>query len=638
MSSIYTPDLSGLEWSYYVSNYQRTIFRYPQKVLFDVPIFRNERLSVVKLGVVNVPISEGVEYVINEDDIDYDAISVCKNIDNNFDGTLLKSITIIAYSDTPFKVQISYNQLFADSINYAQINQAQEIEVTPILIANMVEQITYLQQMVLKNSGEYSEQSEIVKSALNEYPNGDNDENLIINELHDIDTINGKCFIRTIYGSFFKDSVVIKNELSGQIFNPDQDYIVLDLDITRTKITSNPSGVYRVIKILKEMVGSVSVNYRAYGGVADIASMRYVQNRVNVIEDHLSHTSFITPRTLPADPTITGIKNKLQEIEGTMRLLLQNGLPSYGDVSTGTALLKKVVAQDTNVHWWSIATLYRVEGSVDNILADVFKFRLKSVFSGLMFECSVSVNVVESSPRRLSVVCDNSNVPEDVLAKFTPKLRIIEVAAGGVYSGVVLQLGMRLSSGILQETFDIEDMSGRESCWKLIPFVAASTPPEDTGVLMPNGVSIFSYGETAAVVNEVVIPFKDGLNIMNLESNIPLQLGDINSGTIGYTINQDLIVQNLGDVDFNEANFFKIKALANIAENDEREIIFMIPITAKDKAGKFWSGYCRSLDMGFAQYNFAFSLWYDDVYKVKFGISASIQSITLNVIGISLMF
>jgi hypothetical protein len=636
--SIYTPDLSGENWSYYVNDYQRTIFRYPQKILFDIPIFENDKLTVTKLGTVNVTLTKGVDYVINEDDIDYDAISVCKNMDSSFDKILLKSLTILTFNENIFKIQVTFNQLFADSINYAAINREQEIEVTPTLVANIVAQVAYLQQMVLNYGETFSEQSSITKVALNEYPDGDNDDNLIVNELHDINTLDNKTLIRPIYGSFFKDSVSIKNTLSNEVFGVD-DFEVQDLDISRTKTTSNESGVFRLIKIKKEYVGQLGVDYRAYGGVADVASIRSIQGQLSVIESFLSKTSYITPATISADPTIVNILNKLQELDGTMRLLLQNGLPSYGDVTTGTAVLKKVTAQDANLHWWTIGTLYRVEGSSDNVLADVFKFRLKSLLSNMMFECSVSVNVSDNADR-IRVNCDNSNLPDDVLNKYCPKLRILEVKNGGIYSGVVLQLGMKLGAGILQETFDIEDMSGRESCWKLVAFNSESVPPEDTGVLMPNGSAVFAYGDTNSLFNEATIPFKSGMNIMNSANNIALDLGSINAGTIKTTYDNDLIFQTLDEVDLDVVKSLSIDTAVDIGETEAFPVVINIPITAKNSNDKFWSGSVKSLDLGFAQYNVGVSLYLnnENKYTIKFDMSSSDTARTLNVTAIKLMF
>lgn len=640
MSSIYAPDLSGISWEYYFSTYQRTIFKYNQKVMFDVPVFQNERLEVIRLGVLPVTLVYGVDYIVYDDDIDYDAMSVCKNIDPNFNIPLLKSISIIINDAHSFKVQMKFNQLFADSINYTAINQNREIEVTPMLIANMVEQIAYLQQLIIDTAGSYSPQSVTVKLALLEDPNGASPDNLVIDEPHDIDTLNNRCLIRTVYGAFFKDSVIIKNGLTGVALVPDIDYMVLDLDMIRTKITSNESGVYQTIKVLKAMVGEVKVSYQAYGGVADVSSMRTIQDRIGIIEDYLSRTSYLTPKTLPADPSICGIRDKIQEMEGTMRLLLQNGLPNYGDVSSGHAVVKRITSQDTAAHWWSIATLYRVAGSADNVLADVFKFRFKSLISNLIFECDVVVNVNANSSNRLTVTCNNSNIPADTLAKYCPKLRIIDVSAGGVYSGIVLQLGMKLGTGILQETFDIEDMSGRESCWQLIPFSATATPPEDTAVLMPNGVSVFSYNDSVAHINEAVIPFKEGLNIITASTSIPLQLGNININTVGITENFDIVVQNVGTIDINNAKSFVITAIAEIGGANERKLEFIVPINSKDSLRKIWSGNTK-VSTSEEVYQIEVKLWYsstDSAYKIGYYVSTVNTQLTLNVVATKLVF
>ena len=608
--SVYTPDLSGIDGAYYVTTYQRTIYKHAQKIMFEVPVFQNARLEVIKLGVVNSTLVSGVDYAVYNDDIADDAISVCKNINNSFSGVLLKSLTILAYVDSDFRIQVKFNQLYSDSITFARINQSNQLEVTPDLISNMVEQLAYLQQLIVDNAGSYSPQSNIIKLALNEFPNGDNDDNLIVDERHDINTLSGSHLIRPIYGSFFRDSVVVKNTLSGETFHEGLDYTVLDLDISRTKCTSNESGVYRIVDVIKSTVGELKVSYRAYGGVADIASMRMVQDRVDVIEQYLSKTSYVTPKTLPADPTIISIRDKIQEMEGTVRLLLQNGLPSYGDVSTNTAVLKKIVAQDSVLHWWSIGTLYRVAGSVDDILSDVFKFRLKSMISSMMFECDVAVNVNNTSNSRLDVTCNNSNIPDDTLYKYSPKLRIIEVSAGGVYSGVVLQLGMKLSPGLLQETFDIEDMSGRESCWKLIPFSASSTPPEDTGVLMPNGVSIFSYGDPTALVDEAAIPFISGLNLLMGVTNLPLDIGTMI--VPGIANNFDMVIQDIGNIKLDNAKAFELKVVSHIGTGLERTLKFTIPITSKNSQDKAWFG-SVSTSTTDGTYVFNVSLKYDNI-------------------------
>lgn len=626
----YTPDLTGLDWDHHVTTYQRTVFRPNQKLLFDIPIFSNERLEVILLGGIPLPLIRDLEWAVLPDDIDYDAMSVCKEIDPEFSGTLLKSLTITRSFSDNYSVQVKFNQLFADYVNYARINQNQTLEVTPTLIGNMLEQLTYLQQMVLNPSGLYSPQSSTVK-LLDEDISGNVPGHLIEDELHDIDTINGLRLIRPLYGAFFGDSVIVKNALSDEVFGTN-DFMIIEVDLAKTRRTGNESGVYQTISITKPFVGSVKVTYQAFGGVTDVGSVRKLHDRLWAIEDYLSNTAHITPRTLPADPAIIVLRNKIQEMEGKMRLLLQNGLPSYGDVSTGTAVIKRISALDQLAHWWSIATLYRVEGSTDNILSDVFKFRLKSLISGLMFECAVSVNVNPGASQRIQITCSNSNIPEDTLSKYSPRFRILEVASGGIYSGVVLQIGMRLPN-ILQETFDIEDMSGRESCWKLIPFDANSTPAEDSSVLMPNGTSVWAGDDIHSMSDVASIPFVGGLNVTSASLNQAVTINGAN------TIS-DMVIQNVGDIDMRLVRALKLNIVVNIVDPDPQVVMVNVPIESWDMTGKRYDG-AGSFMIGSTKYVIDIQLRYDaftELYAITWKFTRESGTDTLNITNVRLIF
>ena len=640
----FTPDLTGVDIDYFVTTYRRTIFRYPQKLMFDVPVFRNTRLQGYMIMTTSVPLIEGTDYQIQPDDLDYDAMSVCRNIDPTFNKELLKSITIISPyvfgDDNDYIVQLAFQQLYVDQINYARINKDRQIDLTPTLLSNMVEQIDYLQQMILKSGGDYTPQSAEARF-LDECPAGNMDDHVIDGEIHTVNTLIGVKYINPVYGAFFRDSVVLTNPETSNDLVEDTDYEIIEADLTKTAISSNRSGVYRTIKIITDFVGTIKIKYRAYGGSTDIVGIRNISDRVKLVEEYLSLVSPITPKTLSADPTIISIHNKLQEMDGAMRLLLKNGLPSYGDVSTGTALLKKVVAADSLGHWWNIATLYRVEGSSDDILADVIKFRLKSLLSGMMFECAVAVNVSNQAANRITVSCIDSNMPADVLNKFTPRLRILEVKVGGLYSGVVLQFGMKLGMGILQETFDIEDMSGRESCWKLIPFSATSVPPEDTGVLMPNGTSIFATGEVNSVVNEAEIPFKDGLGLLLPNSNVPLEIDLFNSVLNPVTVEKNLIVQAVGDISLDKLISFDCKIIYDIAGAGSI-IDFIIPVTIRNKFDMVWYG-TTEVVIGTDLYKVTCKLFYDEntsAYSIEFMVKElQLSTIrTLNLIELKLTF
>lgn len=625
------PDLTGLNEDYFVDNYERTIFDNPQKIYFEIPVFNNSNLVITKIGVVNTVLVKGTDYIISADDKHIDAMSICKSIDDDFDKILLKSVTITCFDEDNFKIQASFNQLYIDNLRYATINQDDE-EITADVISAMATQISYLQEVVTKVSETaYSNSSSTVKLILDEDPTCSDADNLIIDELHDIDTINGKIYIRPIYGSFFKDTVVLKNDLTDEEFSED-DFEVIDMDTTKTMITSNKSGVFKLIKILKSYVGQVKTTYHAYGGQADVVSIQSIQNQLSIINEYLSNSISLTASSLKSNPIITGLTNKTQELEGTMRLLLKNGIPNYSDVNSGKSLLKKIVATDTSLNWWTIAKLYRVSGSADDAVADVFKFRLKTATSGLMFDCEVAVNVSGTTDSRLSVTCNNSLVPDDTFNTYVPQIRILEVTSDNVYSGVLLQLGLRLGAGILTETLAIEDMSGVESCWLFPEAVDTSVPPENDSLTMPNGTSTYVSGATGAKVNRTVIPFKNGLEMLK-NDGVVLNLGDISLDQYGTTYNTANLSNYITVLDFEFATSFEMTVEGG---SNGRTYIFNVPINSKNDNGKVWAGHSDVISVNgsvynetttaFDKYSIGIIFFYDELaadYKVKIEVASS---------------
>ena len=542
----YQPDLTGEAPENYIDTYQRTIWKPGQQILFDQPVFHNNKLELLVIGSPSVAMVEGVDYVVNPMDIHEDAMGFCKSIDPQFGNVLLKSITIIKTFIGDYKIQVKYNQLFADEIRYTKLNSTSNtIEVTPTLISNMVEEIDYLQQMVLNVSDSYSVQSGETR-VLEIDVTGSLPDNLVETELHDINSINDVIYINPVYGAFYAAGLIVKNHANGQ----DVNYKLHEADLAKTHNSSEPSGVFRSLEITDVFVGEVEISYQAYGGSTDVVSMNTLKDKQIVLEQFLSQNSFITPGTLHADPTIIGLINKIADMEGQMRLLLQNGLPTYGDVSTNTSVRKKLIALDANHHWWSIASLYRVEGSNDNVISDTFKFRLQSLYTKLMLECSVAVNADPNyNGERITISCDNANIPSDVLLTALPKLRIIEVTGSGEYSGVILQMGIRLGSGILQETLAVEDMSGKESCWVLDTFVAPSINPQDTAVLMPEGTLVYTDGDANNLKDEVDIPYPSGVIVTRPVTNISLSITAVGAATV---LNDDdaNLYQEVGDLDW----------------------------------------------------------------------------------------
>jgi hypothetical protein len=547
MPSYFQPDLSGIDSDYYKDTELRVVFRNTQVIEFDMPVFYNANLEIFEVGSPPVQLIENTDWTVQPSDIDFDSISRIKAIDDTFSHTLLKSVTITKPFISQYEIQLKFNQLYPNTIDYAPVDPNNQVELTPTLISNMTEQLAYLQQIVLGKVSSYTEESGTIK-ILEEDNDKLNPDNFISGELHDVNTVNNIDYIRPIYGAFFEDSVTIRNHLSGVPYVKDTDYDIIEADLLKTAKTSNTSGVYLTIRFKKPIVGTVEVDYHAYGNSTDIASMKGLYSRLETIEEFLSGGTFITPSNLRINPSIQRLNDKLQSLESNMRLLLQNGLPTYGDVSTGTAVLKKVSAIDSDLHWWSIATLYKVDGSDDFVKKDTFKFRLTSIHSDLMFECSVAVDV--DNINLTQVKCLNANIPVDTLQSTCPMLRLIYSNMGATYEGVVLQIGLKLQS--LQETFDIEDMSGRESCWKLVPFDVNSTPPEDTAVLLPDNTLVWATGDPE---KRFFIPFNVPIDI---SSDIDVS---ITTTIFGNNINNEELTSSIYGEFFDKIEYSRVESV-----------------------------------------------------------------------------
>jgi hypothetical protein len=199
-----------------------------------------------------------------------------------------------------------------------------------------------------------------------------------------------------------------------------------------------------------------------------------------------------------------------------MRKLLA-GQASYGDVSSGKAILKKITAVDDELHWFTIAELYKVDGSDDIIISDRMQFRLKTLKTNMMFDAIVSVNLTNQTNKFhvdvLSEHYDKGFIPyenyDNVNSIVRPQLRIVYNTDEIENSGILLQLGMEFK-GFTEETVVVEDMSGKEGCWKLITPPDVAVGPEDDVIQLPNSEQVFDNLNPDSISISTLVPFKEG--------------------------------------------------------------------------------------------------------------------------------
>lgn len=512
MPNYYNPDLTGIDSGHNVAEDIRTIFKDSQVVKFDSPVFDNDLLIIQKLGINPIPLVKGQDYTILSENKDYDMMSRMKTIDSSFDKTLISSITMIKLYEEQYNISMSYNRLFPDSVSYSVINGVPPIESDDVekVLASVVEQLNYLNAVVKNGIGDFPIE-ETGNLILDQDINGSNPINGITDEEHYINTHSDDIsLINPVYGSFFEDSVSIKDS-SGTLLVKGEDYDIFGLDLVKTELTSNTSGVYNYIKIIKDMIGIVKVTYHAFGGSLTIDNLKALEKDIISVKQFLINTTLLSASTIKNDQTILGLKNKITTLEDNMRILLNGGVPTYGDATNGIAIRKKINSTDSNQHWWTIAELYKVDGSPETINADSMRLRVQLSNYNIQFECGIAFNA-NNDDNPFAINCILGNINKDTFYKCVPRMRLIYMNIPQAYSGVLLQIGMRIDTGISFEIVGVEDLSGKESCWKLVSVDSNTVGPEDDGIKLPDG-TLYNASSPNAVSLIEPINIPDGYNL-----------------------------------------------------------------------------------------------------------------------------
>jgi hypothetical protein len=529
------PDITGSNALYRVDNFIRVISRTDQKFVFDTSVVFSGRnydtmdsanptkdltLSLYLIGTINIPLIYGQDWIISPDDIDYTEASSIKVQYPHFNFELIKSITIIRNIAQDVKINCSHSRLYPLQYRSA-FYRSQPLEVTPTLIAELIEQVDYLTRLTQPVSNTYTLTEFAKPLMLEPDPHKQNPDNVILEEKHIINVPDNKYVVHPVAGAFFKDSVTVKfdNEINAPVIleeGPNKDYLIFGLEVKKTQLTSNKSGVYRFILIRKSLVGNVYINYHAYGGDPTVHDIHTNYELINSIITHINQAKFLTPDAVASVPVIEQLIIRLNDLEVDMRRLLQAGKPSYGDATRGT-LLKRIKANDTQLHWYTIAQLYKVDGSPEVVIADEFHFRFQSVTSKFMFNAIIGVDI--SNPNnKLDINILSENYPlgyipfenyDNLDFVIRPQLRIIWNENISQQSGINLQLGWQLKNAA-EETIAVEDLSGQQSCWKLVPEVDYAVGPEDILVQLPNADHQWESINPDSQQVTSLIPFKRG--------------------------------------------------------------------------------------------------------------------------------
>ena len=500
------PDLTGTDPNYAVKNDVTMMVTSGSQLCFQESIY-SKSLVITPFG-SDTPLVQGTDYNFTNQDIDYTTMAKAMASDPSWDNQLVKSFTVLRpQANLPLKISMSYQYFYLVTPTVPITNASGTVDFNPDVAAMLINNVASLQQII--NSPTASAGFTTQKPVILQYDiNETNPNNVISDEVWSIDTFNGKSTIFPVQGPFFRDSVSIS--LTGNSgVTPTQlvegtDYLCLGFNPVLTSLSTNNSGIYMLIKILKQFSGQVSVTYHAVGGEVTSNTVGLLAENIEDIKTYLSNTYFLTQQSLSDSPTIKTIQQQIQELNAKMRAQVENA--TYGDSTNGVTVVKQIRATNTDEHWFTIASLYQVAASPTPVLTDHDGMNLHVQMKNACYMADVSISFNRNNPNYPFSVNVTNMIGEpgfvlwgntNTTSTIYPKWRVVYNQDPNAFTGAYLQLGMSLPQ--LTETLTIEDRSGVQSTWILNTETgtnAAPLTPQDNGFKLPDGQSVWSSTTT----------------------------------------------------------------------------------------------------------------------------------------------
>lgn len=545
MGTYLTPDLTGENQLYKSGNNAHVVFQTDQRIEFNKSVFANS-INVILPESHNTPLIYRVDWDIKPEDIDYNAISQCKVKDPSFDKQLVKSITIVKPIASQIKINVSFQMLYPLHSTKALYN-SEPLEFTPNDWLEILQTLKYHEMLLSPIKDMTSVESKIPR-LLEIDPDMNRPENFVQGEMHEMDVPNNIQFIHPICGAFFSNTLKIKDVSTNTDMVLGRDYDIFALDVHRTKMAGdvNKSGVYNFILIKKPIIGFVKIDYHAFGGDVTLYDQRVIEDNIQNVIAFLNNSKFLTPESIGGTDIVRQLVQRTTKLEEDMRLLCSTGRPNYGDIKNNVNLLMKITSPDTDYHWWNIASLYKVDGSEDIVTADRMHLRIHALQSGMMFDAMFAVNL-NNKVNKFDI-----DILSDIYPKFFdslnsydidnivyPQFRVVWNENMTQESGIYLQIGLALKN-IAVETLAIENLSGIESCWKLVPSVVTEVGSEDIIFSLPSTNHTWSNVHPDSKAEGMMIPFTEGHLIWAGSQSLNRPLAGRKSFTIDHYLPKDI--------------------------------------------------------------------------------------------------
>lgn len=539
MTSYALPDLTGTNPDYLKVNLPFFIYQAGVKMEFRSSCVFVDSIRVVLTDGSGTLLVKDVDWRVDSADIDQNAMSEAHIGDYNFNKVLTKAITFINASLIGKQVAVNVQQ-FYDTTPGSSFDDGSPLEVTPDYLKDMAARLGALSQQVARAQSPITGSDTPIKLLPFDIM-GEKTSNSIVNEKIVVNTVIGGKVIRLAQGAFFADSLVVRS--NGVTLNPATDYIPYTVS-PLTKQTTNVSGIYHFVLLLKEITGDVFFDYHAVGGDVQREDMVAIHDTVMAVKQFLDNSLFLTPQTIQTTAAFRAIAARMTNVETDVRNIL-TGTPTYGDVTGNTAVRRPIQAPNSDFHWYTIANLFKVQGSNDVVTADQFKGRV--FFPGSKVALTFTVDVNINQPRNPVSFDTNGLVFDPLYTLFTdisvaapvyPMLRVVWNNATAGLAGASLQVGIPLTS--LSDQMIVEDLSTAESCWLLDKTGAiitgteniTPTGPRDSGFTLPDNVTVWSAGGANSLSRIHVPEFEAGY-LFYAGSNVNLSSLYSGSSTAG---------------------------------------------------------------------------------------------------------
>lgn len=511
MPSYYLPDLTGTSPDYLQVNIPFYIYQFNQVVTFENSPVHLLSIRIFLTDGSGTELIRNVDWNINLNQVDQTAMSRAKLENPAFPGVLVFAINFISNKSLNKTVAITYQEFYLTQPGRL-FDDGTPFEVTPDLIKSLVTGLADVRQQVARPFSPVAPNPStppLLPFDINCEMSG----NVVNDEVITVNTVAGAKVVRLSRGLYFADTLSLT--YNGATLQPTTDYLPIGLS-TLTKDSTNRSGIYQYILLIKEITGNVTVDYHAVGGDVQIDDFNALYELMVTITTFLNNNIFVTSQSIVETPAFRAFNTRLNSLENNMRSLL-SGAPTYGDATAGSSTRRPVAAQDAKFHWYTIARLYKVQGSPDVITADQFKGRV--FFPGAKVALGFTVDVNLNQTRNPASFKTDSLVFDptytlfgdlSVAAPVYPMLRLVWSNVSQSIAGCMLQVGIPLTS--LSDQMVVEDLSTTQSCWLLdktgeIIVGNAGTPsaPSDTNFVLPDNATIWSTSGSSSQ-SKVYVP------------------------------------------------------------------------------------------------------------------------------------